>query len=116
MKKVGADDCWGPCSVLQTPPCPSPNCYCMPLLLVAGYCSHASSPTVVKIVEEHPNLCQSHADCMKKGSGSFCASYPNPDIKYGWCFASNFEAQKVFFKIFSDYEFIKGFTKMRAIA
>jgi hypothetical protein len=40
------------------------------------------------MVEEHPNLCESHDDCMKKGSGSFCACFPNLDIQYGWCLAS----------------------------
>jgi len=64
------------------------------------------------MVEEHPNLCQTHADCAKKGSGRFCARYRNPDIEFGWCFASNYEAQEIFFKIFSNYDF----TKMSAIA
>ncbi|GAU30826.1 hypothetical protein TSUD_267460 [Trifolium subterraneum] len=48
------------------------------------------------MVEQHPNLCQSHDDCTQKRSGSFCARYPNPDIEYGWCFDSDSHAQASF--------------------
>jgi hypothetical protein len=104
----GAEDCSGICSPFQMPPCPSSNCRCIPVVLVGGNCVDPSSPTITKMVEEHANLCQSHADCTKKGSGSFCARYPNPDIEYGWCFSSSSRAQEVFFKISSNPRFVKG--------
>lgn len=116
MKKVGATDCSGICSPFEMPPCRSSDCRCIPIVLVGGYCINPISPAATKMVEEHPNLCHSHTDCTKKGSGSFCARYPNPDIEYGWCFDSNSEAQDVFFKIYSNFEFIKDFVKMSAIA
>ncbi|KAL8494541.1 hypothetical protein ACS0TY_025380 [Phlomoides rotata] len=114
MKKVEAVVCSGACSPFEMPPCGSTSCRCIPVGLVVGYCRHPSS--IMKMVEEHPNLCQSHDDCMTKGSGSFCARYPNPDIEYGWCFVSNSEAQG-FFKINgSNSELAKGFFKMPAAA
>lgn len=64
----------------------------------------------MKLIEEHPNLCQSHADCTKKGSGSFCARYPNPDIEYGWCFVSNSKADDFFEIVHKSNE--KGLLKM----
>ncbi|AET01862.2 albumin-1 [Medicago truncatula] len=111
-KKVGATDCSGACSPFEMPPCRSSDCRCIPIGLVAGYCTYPSSPTVMKMVEEHPNLCQSHADCTKKESGSFCARYPNPDIEHGWCFSSNFEAYDVFFNVSSNRGLIKDFLPM----
>jgi viroplasmin and RNaseH domain-containing protein len=55
----------------------------------------------MKMIEEHPNLCKTHAECIKKGSGNFCARYPNADIEYGWCFPSVDEAER-YFKIGSN--------------
>ncbi|KAK7358102.1 hypothetical protein VNO77_00023 [Canavalia gladiata] len=46
-----------------------------------------------------PKLCQSHDDCMKKGSGNFCAHYPNHYIDYGCCFDSDSETPKGFLKM-----------------
>ncbi|KAL8504246.1 hypothetical protein ACS0TY_022829 [Phlomoides rotata] len=115
MKKVEAVDCSGACSPFEMPPCRSTSCRCIPIFLVGGFCRYPPSGPTMKMVEEHPNLCQSHDDCMKKGSGSFCARYPNPDIEYGWCFVSNSEAEG-FFKIASNYSEAKGFLKMPAAA
>ncbi|RDY06445.1 hypothetical protein CR513_09573, partial [Mucuna pruriens] len=50
-----------------------------------------------KMVNKHPSLCQSHDECMKKGSGNFCARYPNSRMEYGWCV--NSEALKGFLKM-----------------
>ncbi|KAL5080260.1 hypothetical protein RYX36_008681, partial [Vicia faba] len=50
-------------------------------------------------IDEHPNLCESDADCKKNGSGKYCGHYPNSEIEYGWCFASKSEAEDVFSKI-----------------
>ena len=106
------EDCSGICSPFEMPPCPSSSCRCIPVVLVGGNCVDPSSPTITKMVEENSNLCQSHSDCTRKGSGSFCARYPNPDIEYGWCFSSSSRAQEVFFKISSNTQFIKDL-KMR---
>jgi hypothetical protein len=65
--------------------------------------------TITKMVEEHPNLCQSHVECLEKKSGSFCARYPNTNIPYGWCFDTNTEAEHIF-KIGSKSA-LKGFFK-----
>jgi hypothetical protein len=116
MKKVGATDCSGACSPFEMPPCHSSNCRCIPNEIFGGYCRCPSSPAVMKMVEEHPNLCQSHADCTKKGSGSFCARYPNPDVEHGWCFSSNFEAYDVFFNVSSNPGLIKDFMPMFTLA
>lgn len=59
-----------------------------------GLCNKESF--VTKMVEEHPNLCKSHADCTRKGSGSFCALYQNSDPIYGACFDSISDAQTSF--------------------
>ncbi|CAI8600700.1 unnamed protein product [Vicia faba] len=48
---------------------------------------------VRKIVEQTPNLCETHVDCIKKESGSFCAFIPNSNIHHGMCFDSNSQAQ-----------------------
>ncbi|KAK2414173.1 albumin-1 [Trifolium repens] len=114
-KNVAAVTCSGACSPFETKPCGSTkDCRCIPVGLVVGYCTYPSA-VVMKRVEEHPSLCQSHADCTKKGTGSFCARYPNSDIEYGWCFASNTEAE-FFFKTSSNYKFTKDYLKNTAIA
>ncbi|KAL9298324.1 hypothetical protein ACSQ67_024220 [Phaseolus vulgaris] len=59
-----------------------------------GFCAGLSS--VAKMIDEHPNLCQSDEECMKKGSGNFCARYPNHYMDYGWCFNSGSEELKGF--------------------
>ncbi|CAL5194250.1 unnamed protein product [Lathyrus oleraceus] len=98
MKKVEATRCWGLCSPFQIPPCGSPDdCRCIPWILVAGQCiDPIHGKSIVKMVEEHPYLCQSHGDCVKKGNGNFCGSYPNSQIQYGWCFSSKTKAQHFF--------------------
>ncbi|KAL5057552.1 hypothetical protein RYX36_029156 [Vicia faba] len=105
MKEVGAVDCSGACSPFEMPPCRSSSCRCIPILIVFGYCTYPSSLDVKNIAEKNPNLCQSHDDCIKKESGSFCARYLNSDIEYGWCFASSSEAKDTFFKIYSNTTF-----------
>ncbi|XP_058740775.1 albumin-1-like [Vicia villosa] len=97
MKNVEAVDCSGVCSPFETTPCRSTDCRCVPWGLFAGQCIYPTgSELIVKMVEEHPYLCQSHSDCVKKGNGNFCANYPNSEIQYGWCFSSNTEAQHFF--------------------
>nr|P86841.2 RecName: Full=Cyclotide cter-A; Flags: Precursor [Clitoria ternatea]AEK26411.1 cyclotide precursor cter A [Clitoria ternatea] len=44
-----------------------------------------------KTMDEHILLCQSHEDCIAKGTGNFCAPFPDQDIKYGWCFRAESE-------------------------
>ncbi|KAL5080268.1 hypothetical protein RYX36_008689 [Vicia faba] len=97
-KNVRAADCNGACSPLEALPCGSTDCQCIPVSLILGYCIHPSG-RLSRTVDEYPNLCESDADCEKKGSGKYCGHYPNPDIKYGWCFASRSEAEDVFSKI-----------------
>lgn len=91
MNKVEAVSCSGYCSVFDTPQkCDPIECVCVPVPLpLGGLCLSRSSGSVMELVKEHPNLCQSHVDCTKKGSGSFCARFPNADIEYGWCLVSN---------------------------
>jgi len=80
----------------------------------AGICTNLSS--ISNMDEEHPNkLCRSHVECMKKGSGSFCARYPNLNIEYGRCFASKSKAEE-FFKTASNSQFAKDFLKMPTAA
>lgn len=116
MKKVEAVECGGVCSPFEFPyPCGSQDCRCIPWGLFIGQCIYPiKSEHVMKMVEEHPNLCESHAECKMKRSGDFCARYPNSDIQYGWCFVSNFEAEAFFSKIGSNSEFAKGLLKMHA--
>lgn len=54
------------------------------------------------MVEQHPHICESHVDCTRKGSGNFCAIYPNLDTKYGWCFDSNSHAEASFKNLLSS--------------
>ncbi|XP_058734614.1 albumin-1-like [Vicia villosa] len=72
------------------------GCKCVPASLTSGVCVKASFQHVTMMVEKHPNLCGSHADCTKKESGSFCARFPNSEIEYGWCFDSNSHAEASF--------------------
>ncbi|RDX95698.1 hypothetical protein CR513_21739, partial [Mucuna pruriens] len=99
-KKIEAVTCNGSCSPFEMPPCHSTDCRCVPWGLFIGQCIHPTGhASVAKMIEEHPNLCQSNDECMKKGSGNFCARYPNPHIEYGWCIAANSEALKGFLKM-----------------
>jgi hypothetical protein len=95
MKNV--DACSGWCSPFEMPyPCGSQSCFCFPWVLFGGTCRYRELESDTKMVEKHPNLCQSHDECSEKKSGSFCARYPNPDIPYGWCFDSKTEADRTF--------------------
>ncbi|XP_058752171.1 albumin-1-like [Vicia villosa] len=89
IKKVEAD-CNDKICSFQRSTCGA-GCLCLPGI---DFCMNAS--LVMKIVKKHPKLCESHADCTRKGSGSFCAYYPNSDIKYGVCFDSNSHAEASF--------------------
>ncbi|XP_058773211.1 albumin-1 E-like [Vicia villosa] len=111
-KNVGAL-CDGTCSLSEPTDCASGSrsCKCLPIMSpFEGVCIEGIRVDV-KTIEEHPNLCKSHADCIKKGSGNFCARYSNPNIEYGWCFASKYEAEDVFLKMSSTYKFTKDFLK-----
>ncbi|KAL5080257.1 hypothetical protein RYX36_008678 [Vicia faba] len=96
-KNVRAVDCNGVCSPFEELPCGSTECRCIFVGIGVGLCRSRSA--VSSTIDEHPNLCESDADCEKKGSGKYCGHYPNPDIEYGWCFASRSEAEEVFSKI-----------------
>ncbi|CAK8575132.1 unnamed protein product [Lathyrus sativus] len=92
MKKVEATRCQEGCSLSKLD-C-GDGCQCIMDDFVTGICE--TIEYVTKMVEQHPSLCESHGDCTRKGSGSFCALYPNSDIKYGWCFESNSHAEASF--------------------
>ncbi|TKY68514.1 Albumin-1 protein [Spatholobus suberectus] len=118
MKKVEAVDCSGVCSPFQMPPCGSTDCRCIPWGLFAGQCINpiGGVASFAKMIDEHPNLCQSNDECMKKGSGNFCARYPNPHIEYGWCINSYTEALKSFLKMpTATAEFHSTLSKLKAL-
>jgi len=95
--KIEAVDCSGACSPFEVPPCGSRDCRCIPIALFVGFCIYPTGlSSVSKMIDEHPNLCQSHGECIKKGSGNFCARYPNHYVDYGWCFNSGSEELKGF--------------------
>ena len=99
MKKIEAVDCSGECSPFDMQPlCGSSDCSCVPAALFAGFCAYRSglSSSVAKTIDEHPNLCESDEECIKKGSGNFCAPYPNHHVAYGWCFNSDSDELKGF--------------------
>jgi hypothetical protein len=100
------------CSPFEMPPCGNAkDCRCIPWGLFFGTCTYpSSSEHNMKMIEEHPNLCQTHAECIKKGSGNFCGRYANADIEYGWCFVSVAEAER-YFKIGSNTA-VKSFFKI----
>ncbi|KAK7405720.1 hypothetical protein VNO78_07328 [Psophocarpus tetragonolobus] len=100
-KKIEAIDCSGVCSPFEMPPCGSTDCHCIPWGLFIGKCIYpiGGLASVAKMIDEHPNLCQSHDECMKKGSGNFCARYPNHYMDYGWCFNSHSQELKNFLKM-----------------
>ncbi|KAK7358877.1 hypothetical protein VNO77_00817 [Canavalia gladiata] len=89
MKKIEAS-CKGACSPFQSSPCRSSDCSCVPALLFIGFCINSTGvASAAKMIEAHPNLCQSNDECLKKGSGNFCARFPNRDVEYGWCINSD---------------------------
>ncbi|MCH81213.1 albumin [Trifolium medium] len=113
--------CGGLCSVFDSRPvCGGGGCTCMFYWYapVMGECQSIHNAMRQSIndtmVEESPYLCNSHADCTIKGSGSFCARYPNNpyNVKYGWCFASKYEAEDYVRVVGSRYKFNKDLLKM----
>nr|QMV80758.1 cyclotide precursor [Clitoria ternatea] len=54
------------------------------------YNNHVIAATS-KSMDEHHLLCQSHDDCITKGSGNFCAPFLEHDVSYGWCFHAESE-------------------------
>ncbi|KEH34243.1 putative albumin I chain a [Medicago truncatula] len=109
MKKVEAADCLISCSP-DSPHC-DVGCECHITSLFSGSCFSKFLVDPKKMVEKYSKVCQSHTDCTKKGSGSFCGRYPNSILEYGWCFASESEAEDIFFKIASKSKFSKDFLK-----
>ncbi|CAH9122961.1 unnamed protein product [Cuscuta epithymum] len=102
MFGMGAAECNGHsvCSPFEMPPCGDSNvCRCIPWGLFVGQCIYPNSLEVAKKIEEHPNLCQSSGECMKKGSGNHCAAFPNPEIQYGWCINNSSDAFNGFLKM-----------------
>jgi hypothetical protein len=113
MKKVEADGCiTGTCNVGGAFYCGS-NCFCdflYPVTSPVGVCRYLySSEDLKKKVQEHPNLCWSHGECIEKGSGNYCARFPN--LKHGLCFASVSEAENVI-KMASSSKFKNDSLKM----
>ncbi|ESW05725.1 hypothetical protein PHAVU_011G204400 [Phaseolus vulgaris] len=100
MKNIEAVDCSGACSpASHEPPCGSSDCRCFPVIApFVGTCYHptALSSSVAKMIDEDPNLCESDEECIKKGTGNFCARYPNHYVDYGWCFNSGSDELKGF--------------------
>ncbi|AES75294.1 putative albumin I chain a [Medicago truncatula] len=108
-KNVEAQSCSGAVCIRFNTECDA-GCYCHTAgTEQTGVCR----PNVdgMEMEERHPYLCQSHDECNKKGSGSFCARSPNSDNKNGWCFASFSEAQE-YFKFTAKYKFKRDFLKM----
>jgi hypothetical protein len=115
MKKVEAN-CDGRLCGTFMKDCDS-GCKCIAFECVSfvcyGTCENRNvvSGNFQRKVEEHPKLCWSHDECTKKGSGNYCARFPNSNLKYGFCFASVSEAQDAF-KMASSYKFKNDFLKM----
>jgi hypothetical protein len=62
MKKIEA--CSGICSPFELPhPCGSPDCRCIPWV-IGGQCIGPIGSKLTKMIEEHPNLCQTHVECL----------------------------------------------------
>ncbi|XP_020208801.1 albumin-1 isoform X1 [Cajanus cajan] len=101
MKEIEAVVCNGACSPFEMPPCGSTDCRCIPWGLFVGSCIYPTGgvTSVANMINQHPNLCQSNEECLKKGSGDFCARYPNDYMDYGWCFDSNSKALNGFLKM-----------------
>ncbi|KAL5073282.1 hypothetical protein RYX36_012266 [Vicia faba] len=95
LKKVEADNCEDLfCNIFGKKcdeRCGRCKCVAFGDILPMVRCEKDSD--VRKIVEQTPNLCETHVDCIKKESGSFCAFIPNSNIEHGICFDSNSQAQ-----------------------
>nr|AFK48072.1 unknown [Medicago truncatula] len=115
MKKVEGAGCQQSCGTFL-PGCRN-DCECVPVDCTYGVCvgfcenDNVVSGNFHRKVEEHPKLCMSHDECTKKGSGNYCAHFPNSNLEYGYCFASVSEAQDAY-KIASSLKFKKDFLKM----
>ncbi|KEH34653.1 putative albumin I chain a [Medicago truncatula] len=99
MKKIEGAKCGEACDTQFNFCNAGDGCRCFitdAYLTLPGFCAQLTS--IEKKVEELPNLCWSHAECIRKGSGNYCAHLPNSDIKYGFCFASISEAEDVLLK------------------
>ncbi|CAJ2632452.1 unnamed protein product [Trifolium pratense] len=91
MKKVeGCDKTW--CTSINAH-C-GDGCGCLAWGIFGGNCIYRGY--IKNAVREHYNLCESDDNCVKKGSGSICAYYPNSELEHGWCFTSNVEAERYF--------------------
>ncbi|ESW05729.1 hypothetical protein PHAVU_011G204800 [Phaseolus vulgaris] len=100
MKNIEAAHCSGICyPAYDDPLCGSNDCLCKRVNPMFGVCIDptALSSSVAKMIDEDPNLCESDEECIKKGTGNFCARYPNQYMDYGWCFNSDSEQLKSFF-------------------
>jgi hypothetical protein len=104
-KKVEAN-CQGVCGV--TAPCSSDiGCICAPSLLTPhGICIPILYKDAVKIVGEYL-ICQDDIECKNKETGNICIRTSKPDMEYGVCADSKFEAQNLIFKIFSKSNLTK---------
>jgi len=115
MKKIEGAKCGEACDT-QVNFCNNHDgcqCFVTGVLTLPGWCATLAS--IEKKVEELPSLCWSHAECIRKGSGNYCAHLPNSDIKYGFCFASISEAEDSF-KMAASTIFKRDFLKMSVSA
>ncbi|QCD85881.1 albumin-1-like isoform X2 [Vigna unguiculata] len=85
-------DCGSGCICLVGPPIP------YPFPRDIGVCIGGVA-SVANMIEEHPNLCRSDDECIKKGTGNFCVRYSDRYADYGWCFHSLSESLKGFLKM-----------------
>nr|WGM83067.1 CterM T20K precursor [synthetic construct] len=67
--------------------CNTPGCKCSWPVCTRNHIIAANAKTV----NEHRLLCTSHEDCFKKGTGNYCASFPDSNIHFGWCFHAESE-------------------------
>nr|ALL96744.1 albumin 1 [Clitoria ternatea] len=67
--------------------CHRPGCTCIRRICRRNHVIAAEANTV----DDHHLLCESHEDCFKKGSGNYCAFFPDTNIHYGWCFNAESE-------------------------
>ncbi|CAJ1979249.1 unnamed protein product [Sphenostylis stenocarpa] len=96
MKRIEAG-CLDFCLTIDTQPCGSSVCSCVPVAVIAGIClPDIAVESIAKRLDEYPQLCVSHHDCVKKGSGNFCTRSLYPNVPFGWCSHSNTEPLKGF--------------------
>ncbi|CAJ1979251.1 unnamed protein product [Sphenostylis stenocarpa] len=85
------------CLTIDTQPCGSSVCSCVPVAVIAGIClPDTAVESIAKRLDEYSQLCVSHHDCVKKGSGNFCTRSLYPNVPFGWCSHSNTEPLKGF--------------------